>query len=47
MISPTSGPPLGGVLGNAMDKGGGYGPYFDHFGMLCGMEVVLGNGHAH
>jgi 4-cresol dehydrogenase (hydroxylating) len=44
MISPTSGPPLGGVLGNAMDKGGGYGPYFDHFGMLCGMEVVLGNG---
>lgn len=44
MMSPTSGPPLGGVLGNAMDKGGGYGPYFDHFGMLCGMEVVLGNG---
>jgi len=44
MISPTSGPPLGGVLGNALDKGGGYGPYFDHFGMLCGMEVVLGNG---
>ena len=22
----------------------GYGPYFDHFGMLCGMEIVLGNG---
>jgi len=44
MLSPTSGPPLGGVLGNALDKGGGYGPYFDHFGMLCGMEIVLGNG---
>ncbi len=44
MVSATSGPPHGGVLGNAMDRGAGYGPYFDHFGMLCGMEVVLGNG---
>jgi len=44
MVSATSGPPLGGVLGNALDKGGGYGPYFDHFGMLCGMEIVLGSG---
>ncbi len=44
MLSATSGPPHGGILGNAMDRGAGYGPYFDHFGMLCGMEVVLGNG---
>ncbi len=44
MISATSGPPHGGILGNALDKGGGYGPYFDHFGMLCGMEIVLGSG---
>jgi len=44
MVSATSGPPHGGIIGNALDKGGGYGPYFDHFGMLCGMEVVLGNG---
>ena len=44
MVSATSGPPHGGVLGNAIDRGAGYGPYFDHFGMLCGMEVVLGNG---
>ncbi len=44
MVSATSGPPLGGILGNAVDKGGGYGPYFDHFGMLCGMEIVLGSG---
>ena len=43
MISTTSGPPQGGMLGNAMDKGAGYGPYFDHFGFSCGMEVVLGN----
>jgi 4-cresol dehydrogenase (hydroxylating) flavoprotein subunit len=44
MVSATSGPPHGGILGNAMDRGAGYGPYFDHYGMLCGMEVVLGNG---
>lgn len=44
MLSATSGPPEGGIVGNALDKGGGYGPYFDHFGMSCGMEVVLGTG---
>ena len=44
MVSATSGPPHGGVIGNALDRGAGYGPYFDHFGMLCGMEIVLGNG---
>lgn len=46
MISATSGPPLGSVLGNALDKGAGYGPHFDHFGSLCGLEVVLGNGEV-
>ena len=46
MISATSGPPQGGIIGNALEKGGGYGPYFDHFGMLCGMEIVLGNGEV-
>jgi 4-cresol dehydrogenase (hydroxylating) len=46
MVSATSGPPHGGVVGNAMDRGAGYGPYFDHFGMLCGMEIVLGNGNV-
>jgi 4-cresol dehydrogenase (hydroxylating) len=46
MISSTSGPPDGGILGNALDRGAGYTPYFDHFGMLCGLEVVLGNGEV-
>lgn len=46
MISATSGPPDGGVLGNALDRGAGYTPHFDHFGMLCGLEVVLGTGEA-
>lgn len=44
MLDVTSGPPQGGMLGNALDKGAGYGPYFDHFGFSCGMEVVLANG---
>lgn len=46
IISTTSGPPQGGMLGNALDKGAGYGPMFDHFGMSCGMEIVLGNGEV-
>lgn len=46
MLSATSGPPHGSVMGNALDKGGGYGPYFDHFGMMCGMELVTGLGEV-
>ena len=34
----------GSVLGNAMERGGGYTPFGDHFGMHCGMEVVLPDG---
>jgi 4-cresol dehydrogenase (hydroxylating) len=46
MISPTGGPPQGSVLGNAIDRGGGSGGiYSDHFGALCGIEIVLGNGN--
>lgn len=44
MISATSGPPHGGIIGNALDKGAGYGPLFDHFAALCGLELVLGTG---
>lgn len=32
------------VIGNALDKGRGLTPYADHFGALCGMDVVLPNG---
>lgn len=32
------------VLGNALDKGRGLTPYADHFGCLCGMDVVLPDG---
>ncbi len=32
------------VIGNALDKGRGLTPYADHFGCLCGMEVVLPDG---
>ena len=44
MLDVTSGPPQGGMIGNALDKGAGYSPYFDHFGFSCGLEIVLGNG---
>lgn len=44
MMDTTSGPPEGGILGNTLDKGAGFTPYFDHFYMSCGLEVVLGNG---
>lgn len=44
MLSGTSGPPDGSILGNALDRGAGYTPYFDHFGMLCGLEIVLPDG---
>lgn len=46
MMSSTSGPPDGGVLGNALDRGAGYTPYFDHFGMLSGLEIVLPDGEV-
>src|SRR5215472_19290912 len=38
MLDVTSGPPQGGMIGNALDKGAGYTPYFDHFGFSCGMD---------
>lgn len=38
------GPPNGSVTGNALDRGMGVTDYCDHFGNVCGMEVVLPNG---
>jgi 4-cresol dehydrogenase (hydroxylating) len=40
----TDGPPDGSVIGNALDRGVGVTHYSDHFGTLCGLEVVLPNG---
>jgi 4-cresol dehydrogenase (hydroxylating) len=40
----TDGPPDGSVLGNALDRGLGVTALADHFGSLCGLEVVLPNG---
>ncbi|GAB4169115.1 MAG: FAD-binding oxidoreductase [Rhodocyclaceae bacterium] len=34
----------GSVIGNALDRGIGETPYGDHFGNLCGLEVVLPDG---
>lgn len=40
----TDSTPHGSVVGNAIERGVGYTPYGDHFGQLCGLEVVLPNG---
>ena len=40
----TDGPPEGSVLGNALERGMGVTHYADHFGTLCGLEVVLADG---
>jgi 4-cresol dehydrogenase (hydroxylating) len=42
----TDSTPEGSVLGNALDRGLGHTPYGDHFGSLCGLEVVLANGEV-
>jgi 4-cresol dehydrogenase (hydroxylating) len=42
----TDGPPDGSVIGNALDRGLGVTHYADHFGTLCGLEVVLPDGQA-
>lgn len=44
-IDCTDSTPYGSILGNAIERGYGYTPYGDHFSQLCGMEVVLPNGH--
>ncbi|MEJ2715639.1 MAG: FAD-binding oxidoreductase [Deltaproteobacteria bacterium] len=45
-IDCTDSSPDCSLIGNALDKGVGYTPYGDHFGHLCGMEVVLANGEV-
>ncbi len=42
----TDSTPKGSVIGNALERGVGYTPYGDHFGQLCGMDVVMANGDA-
>ncbi len=44
----TPDPGWGSPVGNSLDHGIGYtmGPYRDHFGASCGMEVVLANGEV-
>ena len=37
-------PGWGSLVGNALERGGGYTPMRDHFDCHCGMEVVLANG---
>ncbi len=43
-IDSIDGTPNGSVLGNALERGVGPTPYGDHFGQICGMDVLLANG---
>jgi 4-cresol dehydrogenase (hydroxylating) len=43
-IDCIDGTAQGSVIGNALDRGVGETPYGDHFGNLCGLEVVLPDG---
>lgn len=43
-VDCIDGTPHGSVIGNALDRGVGETPYGDHFGNLCGLEVVLPTG---
>ena len=43
-IDCTDGSAQGSVIGNAIERGIGETPYGDHFGNLCGLEVVLPDG---
>lgn len=45
-VDCTDGSSKGSVIGNALDRGIGETPYGDHFGNLCGMEVVLPTGEV-
>jgi 4-cresol dehydrogenase (hydroxylating) len=42
-IDPAA-PGWGSVVGNCLDRGGGYTPYGEHFHAQCGMQVVLADG---
>jgi len=43
-VDCTDGSAQGSVIGNALERGIGETPYGDHFGNLCGLEVVLPDG---
>ena len=43
-IDCTDGSAQGSVIGNALERGVGETPYGDHFGNLCGLEVILADG---
>lgn len=45
-IDSTDSTTAGSVVGNALERGVGYTPYWDHFGHLCGLEVVLASGEV-
>jgi 4-cresol dehydrogenase (hydroxylating) flavoprotein subunit len=42
----TDSTPQGSIIGNALERGVGYTRHWDHFGHLCGLEVIMANGES-
>ncbi|MDB4891450.1 MAG: FAD/FMN-dependent dehydrogenase [Gemmatimonadetes bacterium] len=45
-VAVTGGPPDGSLVGNALERGEGSGPYGDRAYHICGLEVVLPSGEV-
>ena len=45
-IDATGSSPDASIIGNALERGFGHTPYSDHFGHICGLEVVLPDGES-
>jgi 4-cresol dehydrogenase (hydroxylating) len=43
-VDCTDGPPDGSIVGNSLERGIGETDYGDHFGNICGLEVILPEG---
>ncbi len=46
MVSATGSTPESSLIGNALERGAGSGPYYDRFAHVCGFEVVLPTGEC-
>src|SRR5262249_24036221 len=44
MVNVAATSPFASLVGNALERGHGFGPYGDRFAYVCGLEVVLPTG---
>ncbi len=46
MVSVTGSTPDSSLIGNALERGAGSGPYYDRFAHVCNLEVILPTGEC-